>query len=95
MATVKSLESLCALQRLNDVCILGLDLNLAAPIWEAGRLRRALQSLERAHPGIAVDRDYHSFRTEDQEEQFPWLVCEQFNDREDLESYLRAVPMGP
>ena len=95
MATVKSLESLTALKRLSDVCIAGLDMDLAASTEEAGRLRRALQSLERARPGIALDRDYDSFWMDDQKEQFPFLGCEPFNDRENLDTYLRLVPMGP
>lgn len=96
MVTVKSLESLRALKRLNDVCIAGLDFSLAASTEEAGRLRRALQSLEQAHPGIAVDRDYNTFWIEDQKEDVPWSGCEPFNDQEDLESQLQLVPMpGP
>jgi hypothetical protein len=97
LATPAGIESLVALKHLKTVEIPGLtpidvvpadSLDPASSPKEAEGVRRALESLRRSHPGIAVN-EHNQGWWDDQTEHNPWFAWQQFDDETtDLDSFL-------
>jgi hypothetical protein len=86
------------MKRLRALHIFGLDLDSAASTMEAVVLRRALERLRQAHPGIVIDAVYLA-GFQDEGNFVPWshsMAWGPFNDKTladrcDLDSFLGFV----